>query len=81
MKDIFFVEELLTLNVLLYDVGIVDGTIIGELARRSMQRYEKTVRQLRFDNHFCYMSKIDAVLRPFCSSECDTFFNRSFNLE
>ena len=47
MNDIPSVEDLLTLNILLYDIDIVDGNIIGELARRSVQKYENTVRLLR----------------------------------
>ena len=46
MNDIPIVEDLLTLNVLLYDKDIVDGNIVGELARRSVQKYENTVRLL-----------------------------------
>ena len=34
MNDIPIVEDLLTLNVLFYDIDIVDGIIIGELARQ-----------------------------------------------
>ena len=34
MNDIPTVEDLLTLNILLYDIDIVDGNIVGELARR-----------------------------------------------
>ena len=44
MNDIPFVEDLLTLNILLYDIDIVDGNIVGELARRSVQKHENTVR-------------------------------------
>ena len=51
MNDIPTVEDLLTLNILLYDIDIVDGNIIGELARRSVQKYENTVRLLRYNNH------------------------------
>ena len=49
MNDIPIVEDLLTLNVLLYDIHIVDGNIIGELARRSVQKYDNTVRLLRYN--------------------------------
>ena len=31
MNDILFEEDLLTLNILLYDLEIVDGNIISEL--------------------------------------------------
>ena len=37
MNDIPTVEDLLTLNILSYDIDIVDGNIVGELARRSVQ--------------------------------------------
>ena len=33
MNDIPSVEDLLTLNILLYDIDIVDGNLVGELAR------------------------------------------------
>ena len=36
MNDIPFVEDLLTLNLLLYDIDIAEGNIIGELARGSV---------------------------------------------
>ena len=51
MNDIPIVEDLLTLNIVLYDIDIVDGNIIGELARRSLQEFEKTERLLRYNNH------------------------------
>ena len=44
MNDIPTVEDLLTLNILLYDMDVVDGNIVRELARRSVQKYENTVR-------------------------------------
>ena len=50
MNEIPFVEDLLTLNTVLYDIDIVDGNIIGEFARRSVQKYEITVRLLRYKN-------------------------------
>ena len=41
MNDIPTVEDLLTLNIVPYDIDIVDGNIIGELERRSVQKYKK----------------------------------------
>ena len=61
MNDIPNVEDLLTLNILLYNMDVVDGNIVGELARRSLQQYESTVRLLRYNNHICYVNNIDAV--------------------
>ena len=81
MNDIPIIEDLLTLNFVLCDIDIVDSNIIGELARRSLQKYNNTVRLLRYNNHICYVSKIRAVFQAFRCPNCDTFFNRTFNLE
>ena len=81
MNDIPIVEDLLTLNNLLYDIDIVDGNIVGELARRSVQKYEKTLRLLRYYKHICYVNNINAVFQSFRGPNCDTFLKRAFNLE
>ena len=81
MNDIPVVEDLLTLNILLYDIDIVDGNIVGELARRSVQKHESIVRLLRYNNHICYVNNINAVSQSFRCPKCDTFFNRTFILE
>ena len=81
MNDIPIVEDLLTLNILLYDIDIVDGNIVGELVRRSVHKYENTVRLLRYSNHICYVNNINAVFQSFRCPNCDTFFSRTFNLQ
>ena len=81
MNDIPTVEDQLTLNILLYDIDIVDGNIIGELARRSVQKYDNTARLLRYNNRICYVSNINAVFQSFRWPKCDTFFSKAFNLE
>ena len=81
INEIPFVEDLLTLNILLYDIVFVDGNVIGELARRNVKKCENTVRLLRYNNHICYENNINAVFQSFRCLICDTFFNRTFNLE
>ena len=80
MNVIPIVEDLL-LNICLYDIDIVDGNIILELARRRMLKYESTLRLLRYNNHICYVNNIIAIFQSFRCPNCDTFFNRTFNLE
>ena len=53
MNDIPTVGDLHTLKFLLYDIDIVDGNIVGEPARRSVQKNKNTVRLLRYNNHIC----------------------------
>ena len=81
MNDIPIVEDLLTLNIFPYDIDFVDANIIEELARRSVHKYENTVRLLRYNNHICYVNNINAVFQSFHCPNCDTFFNRTFSLE
>ena len=81
MNKIPFVEDLLTLNILLYDIDVVDDNIIGYFARLSSQKYNNTVRLLRYKNQICYVSNINAVFHAFRCPNCDTFFNKTFNLE
>ena len=81
MNDIPIVQDLLILNILLYDIDIVDGNIIGEPGRRSVQKHEKTVQLLRYKNRICYENNNNAVFQSFCCPNYDTLFNRTFNLE
>ena len=73
MNDILFVEDLLTINILLCDIDIVDGNIIGELARRSVQKYDNNFGLLRYNNHISYVSIINAVFQAFRCPNFDTF--------
>ena len=63
MTDIPKVEDLMQLNIFFYDIDFVDGELIGELCRRSIQKYEKSVKLLRYNNHICYVNNINAVHR------------------
>ena len=81
LNDDNTVEDLLTLKILLYDIDIVKASIIIELARRSVQKYENTVRLLRCKNHICFVNNINAVFQSFRCPNCDIFFNRKINLE
>ena len=79
INDIPTFGDLLTLKTLPYDIDTVDGKIIEELARRSTQKYNNTVKLLKYNSHTCYESNINAVLQAFRCPNCDTFFSRAFN--
>ena len=61
MNDIHTLEDLLTLKILPYDKDINDGNIVGELARRTVQIFENSVRLPRYNNQICYVNNINAV--------------------
>ena len=59
----------------------MDGELISELCRRNIQKYEKSVKLLRYDNHICYVNNINALIKVFRCTTCDTFFTKTGNLE
>ena len=65
MTDIPKVEKMLHLNIFLYDIDFVVGELIEELCRKSIQKYEKSVKFLRFKNHICYVNNINALFKAF----------------
>ena len=72
---------MLQLNVFLYDIDFVDGELIGEVCRRSVQKYENSVKLLRYNNHICYVNNINVLFKVFRCTTCDTFFSKTGNLE
>ena len=80
MTDIPNVGEMLQLNIFLFDIDF-DGELIGELARRSIQRFEKSINLLRYNNHICYVSGMNSFFKSFRCSTCDTIFSKTGNLE
>ena len=80
-NDIPKVEDLLQLNIFLYDIDSVVGEPIGDLCRRSIQKYRKSVKLSRYNNHICYVNNINALFKAFQCTTCDTFFSKTGNLE
>ena len=81
MTDIPKVEEQLQLKIFLYDIDFGNGELIGELARRSIQKFEKSVKLLRYNNHVCYNSDMNSFFKSFRCSSCDTMFSKTGSLE
>ena len=81
MTDIPKVGEMLQLIIFLYDIDFVDGELIGELARRSIQKFEKSVKLLHYNNHICYVGDMNSFFKSFRCSSCDTFFSMTGKLE
>ena len=81
MTDIPDLGEMLQLNIFLNDIDFVDGEPIGELARRSIQKFEKSINLLAYNNHICYVSDMNSFFKSFCCSTCDTVFSKTVNFE
>ena len=59
----------------------MDGELIWELARRSIQKFEESVKLLRYNNHICYVSDMNSFFKSFRCSSCNTIFSKTRNLE
>ena len=74
VEDLPVVEEIRQRNNFIYDFDIQEEEYEGELARRSIGRFDKTVKLLRFNNHIIHTNYIDSFFKCFRCPSCDTFF-------
>ena len=81
VKDLPVVEEIVQRNIFIYDFDIQEGEYVEDLARRSIGRFDKTVKLMRFNNHIIHRNDIDSFFMCFRCPSCDTFFNKSDNFK
>ena len=81
MDDIPSVEDIVGINFFIYDIDLIDGAMVGELARRSIKKYEKNVQLIRYNSHICYVDNINALFKAFRCPTCDTYFQKTGKLE
>ena len=65
VEDLPVVEEIVQRNIFIYDFDIQEGEYVGELARRSIGRFDKTVKLLRFNNHIIHTNDTDSFFKCF----------------
>ena len=81
MDDIPSVEDIVGINIFIYDIDLIDGAMVGELARRSIEKYEKNVQLIRYNSHICYVDNINALFKAFRCPTSDRYFQKTGNLE
>ena len=81
MDDIPAVEDIVGINIFIYDIDLIDGEMVGELARRSIKKCEKNVQLVRYNSHICYVDNINALFKAFRCPTCDKYFQKTGNLE
>ena len=79
VEDLPVVEEIVQRNIFIYDFDIQEGEYVGELARRSTGRFDKTVKLLRFNNQIIHTNDNDSFFKCFRCPSCDIFLNKSDN--
>ena len=77
MDNLPVVEDVVEINIFIYDINIEDGDFVGELARRSIGKYENTVKLLRYNNHIIYVNNIDNFFKCFRCPTCHTVLNKA----
>ena len=70
-------EDVVEKSIFICDIDIEAGGFVGDLAQRSINKIEKTVKFLRYNTHFTYVRNIDHFLKCFRCPTCDTIFHRS----
>ena len=65
MDDIPSVENIVAINIFIYDIDFIEGTMVGELARWSIKKYEKSVQLILYNRHICYIENIHALFKVF----------------
>ena len=81
MDDIPSVEDIVSINIFTYDINLIDGAMVGELARRSIKKYEKNFQLIRYNSRICYVDNIKALFKAFRCPTCDTYFQKTGHLE
>ena len=74
MDDIPSVEDIVGINIFINGMDFIDDAMVGNLARRSIKKYEKNVQLIRYKSHICYVDKIQALFKAFRCPTCDTYF-------
>ena len=81
LDDIPSVEDIVGINIFNYDIDFFDGAMVGELARRSIKKYEKNIQLIRYKSHVCYLDNIHALFKAFRCPTGDTYFQKTGNKE
>ena len=80
MADIPSVEEIVGINIFIYDIDLFDGARVGELAQRSIKKHEKTVQLIQYKSHMCHVDKNQCTLQGFPLSNLRYIFPKDWKL-
>ena len=81
MDDIPALEVIVAFIIFLNDIDLIVGAMVGELARRNLEKYEKKVQLIRYNSDICYVNYIHALFKAFRCPTCDTFSQKVRNLK
>ena len=80
MDDTPSVEDSVGIYIFICDIDLIDGAMVGALARQSIKKYEKIVQLIRYNSHICYVDNIHALFKAFELSNLRYFFPKDWKL-
>ena len=81
IEDIAIVEDVVQTDIFLYEIDLLDGSMIGDLAKRSVGKHSNTVRLLLYKRHICHFSKINALSNAYRCASCNQLIKTIQHLE
>ena len=78
-NHLVFVENAIEPNLFIKKIGNVDGDFVGELAGRSVEKYEKNINLSRYNNHIWSLDDINTFCKRIQCPSCDTFIKKAGN--
>ena len=77
MVEIQSVEDIIGITIFIYYIDHIDGAMVGELVRRSIEKYEKNIQLRRYNCHICYVDNIHALFKAFRCPTYDKYFQKT----
>ena len=75
------VEVRFQAGIILYELNIVYGSVIDEVASRNVTKYSNTAQLLPYKSHTCFISTTIAFFKAFRCPFSDQFIKRARHLE
>ena len=81
-EEIPLVEKITSVNLNMYSLYYdEEGLLLGELSRRSAGLFGKGLSLVQYNNHVCWVSNINTLLKNFRCHNCDKYFTKSSLLD
>ena len=76
-EEIPLVEKITSVNLNMYSLYYdEEGLLLGELSRRSAGLFKRGLSLVQYNNHVCWVSNINTLLKNFRCHNCDKYFTK-----
>ena len=81
LNDLSIEQDVVSINIFLYDMHIVDGAMIGDFAKRGIGKHSNTVRLSLYNSHICCFSDNNALFKAYRCPLCEQLIGKTANLK